>query len=183
MKSMTTKTLLAATMAALAVPSAASATGPGHDKHDDKGNRGAAAQKEQRSDDRGEHRGHRGASKARKAFVLSGVDASGLSVTDGKLGGGITLDPTSANRGARALLELTKAELAGEDTVTVGTAGDAVIVKYRGLTATDTLLPTDRVQIQGKVRGGVLDIRWVKVTRATATEAPAPAPAPTAPQG
>lgn len=192
MKSTTTKTLIAATMAALAVPSAASATGPGHDGHGDKASGGGAAQQEQRSEDRGErgdpgeergHRSERWLTKGRRSFVISGVDASGLAVTDGKLSGAITLDPTAANRGARVLLGLTKEELAGEDTVTFGTAGDTAVVKFRGLTATDALQPTDRVQVLGTIRKGVLDVRFVKVTRATTTEQPAPAPAPTTPQG
>lgn len=178
----TKKMIAAATMAALAVPTTALATGPGHD--DDHGKRGKGH--EQRSDDRGDRgergdRGHRGDSwvkRGRKAFVLTGVDASGLTVTDGKLTGAITLDPTAANRGARALLDLTKQEIAGEDTVSFGTAGDAVRVRYRGLTATDALQPTDRVSVLGKIRDGVLDLKAIKVSRAPADDEPAPAPSP-----
>lgn len=185
-------------MVALAVPGTALATGPGHD---DKGKHGGdrPGHAEHRGDrgDRGEHRGHgkhkgdKGARgwrsddwfrHGRKAFVVSGTDASGLTVTDGKLAGPITLDPQLVSRGAAKLLNLTKEQVRGEDTITFGTAGDAVLVKYKGLTATDALQPTDRVTVFGKVKDGTLDVKYVKVWRAKAqTPAPAPAPAPETP--
>ena len=106
-------------------------------------------------------------------FTVGGVDLSGLTVTDGKLAGALTLDPTSANKHARTLLKLSKADVAGEKTVELGTAGDAVRVKFHGLTATDSILPTDRVKVIGKVRGTTLDIRKITVKRGdTETEAP-----------
>ncbi len=165
-------TITAAALAALAMPSAALAHDPDHrGKSDDRGK----AESRHRGHDRDEqrsrggddrHEGHyKGWGKGRKAFVITGVDASGLSVTDGKLTGALTLDPTAANRAARKLLDLTKAEIAGEDTVSFGTAGDAVVVKYHNLTASDALQPTDRVKVFGKVRDGVLDIKFIKVHR------------------
>ncbi len=196
----TKKTIVAATVAALAVPGTALATGPGHDHHD--GDRGGSA--ESRGDrgdrgDRGKHRGHRHDhdrgdkgdrgwrgerwfKHGRKAFVVSGTDVSGLSVADGALAGPITLDPQIVSRGAAKLLNLTKEQVRGEDTITFGAAGDAVEVKYKGLTAADALQPTDRVTVFGKVRDGVLDVKHVKVWRAASTPAPQPAPAPPAPQ-
>lgn len=179
-------------MAALAVPGTALATGPGHDKHDHDRNGKAESH-----EDRGQHRGHDKHDKhdkgekgdrgwrgehwfkhGRKAFVVSGTDASGLTVTDGKLAGPITLDPQLVSRGAAKLLNLTKEQVRGEDTIAFGVAGDAVHVKYKGLTATDALQPTDRVTVFGKVRDGVLDVKHIKVWRAPATT-PAPAPTPT----
>ena len=107
-------------------------------------------------------------------FSLGGVDLTGLTVTDGKLAGALTLDPTSVNKHARTFLELSKADVKGEKTVPVGTAGDAVVVKFNGLTATDSILPTDRVKVTGKLVGGkTLDIRKITITRGeTETEAP-----------
>jgi hypothetical protein len=160
-----TKTTAAAAIAALTLPGAALA----HDgeKGRDHGQKHAA---EHRSDDRGDrgergkhgkrHRWHHG----RRAFVLAGVDATGLSVTDGKLAGPLTLDPLRANKKARRLLDLTKAEIRGEDTVTFGEAGDEVRVKYIGLPEGEAPQPTDVVMVFGKVRKGELNIKkiWVK---------------------
>ena len=150
--SMKTKTLTAVSIAALAVPGAALAEGKG--------------------------KGHGKSSKAKsthakkgpkaKAFVVKGVDAANLAVTDGKLAGPLTLDPTSANKHARVALELTKTELKGEDLVTFGEADDAVTIKYVGLQSTDALAPTDKVKVIGKVtRSGDLNIRKITVVRET----------------
>jgi hypothetical protein len=160
---MTTKTLIATTAAAtLALPGAALA-----DRPDDKP---AKPTKPAKAKGVG--------------FSVGGVDLSGLTVTDGKLAGALTLDPTSANKHARRFLELSKADVKGEKTVPVGTAGDAVIVKYRGLTATDTIQTTDRVKVVGKLVGGkTLDIRKITITRGetkTETEKPKPAETTTA---
>ena len=104
-------------------------------------------------------------------FSVGGVDLTGLTVTDGKLAGALTLDPTSVNKHARKFLELSKADVKGEKTVPVGTAGDAVLVKFNGLTSTDSILPTDRVKVIGKLVGGKsLDIRKITITRGDSTE-------------
>src|SRR4051794_4895681 len=79
-------------------------------------------------------------------FSLAGTKAQGLAVTDGKLTAPFTLDPKSANRWARTFLQLTKSDVRGDKTAELGTAGDAVIVKYVGLSSTDALQPTDRVK-------------------------------------
>jgi hypothetical protein len=160
--SMKTKTTTAAALAALAVPGAALAEKPAEPGKQGRDN--AAAQQNKTS----------GKAKQR-AIVVRGVDVAGLTVTDGKLAGAITLDPTSANRHARRVLELTKAELRGDDTITIGTAGDAVVVTYEGLSSSDELKATDVVKIKARrTRDGAIDIRKITVTRPTAeTEAPA----------
>jgi hypothetical protein len=149
---MTTKNIFAtAAVAALAFPAAASADRPA-----DKPAKPAKPSKTKSV-----------------GFAVGGVDLSGLTVTDGKLAGALTLDPTSANKHARTLLKLSKADVAGEKTVEVGTAGDAVRVRFNGLSATDSILPTDRVKVVGKVSGSTLNIRKVTVTRGdTQTDAP-----------
>ncbi len=168
-----TKTTAAAAIVALALPAAAIA-------HDDEKHRDHDKQRsEHRSDHRGEHGKHgehrkhgeqrkhgkrHGWKHGRRAFVLGGVDATGLTVTDGKLAGQLTLDPLFASKRARRLLDLTKDEIRGDDTVTFGTAGDAVRVKYKGLPEGEAPQPTDVVTVFGKVRDGELDIKkiWVK---------------------
>ena len=148
---MKTKTLTAVSIAALAVPGAALAEGKGHGKS------GKAKTT------------HAKKGPKAKAFTVKGVDAANLAVTDGKLAGPLTLDPTSANKHARVALTLTKTELRGEDTVTFGEAGDALRIKYVGLQSTDALQPTDKVKVIGKVtRSGDLDIRKITVVRETA---------------
>ena len=157
---MKTKTLTAVSIAALAVPGAALAEGKGkgHGKSQTKSSHAKKGPKA-------------------KAFTVKGVDAANLTVTDGKLAGPLTLDPTSANKHARTLLSLTKTELAGEDLATFGVADDAVKITYEGLTSTDALQPTDVVKVIGKVtKAGVLDIRKITVTREAPAEQPAPAP-------
>lgn len=169
---MSTKTKItsAAALAALALPTAALATdGPGKGRGHDRGGDGARSE-QHRGDDgrRGHHKGrHHGRHGGRHAFVVAGVSAAGLTVTDGRLAGPITLDPTAANRGAAKLLQLTREKLAGQDTVTFGTAGDGVRVQYKGLAATDALKPTDAVKVYGKVdrATGALDIKQIKVKR------------------
>jgi hypothetical protein len=105
-------------------------------------------------------------------FAVGGVDLSGLTVTDGKLAGPLTLDPTSANKHARTFLKLSKADVKSEKTVELGTAADAVLVKFHGLTATDALKPTDRVKVIGKISGETLNIRKITVSRKSETEKP-----------
>jgi hypothetical protein len=178
-----TKTTAAAAIAALALPTAAFATDPDHgrgdhrskdgDRHEQRDQRSGKNRSERRvedrrrsgADDRGKHKGrHHG----RKAFVLAGVDAANLSVSaDGKLAGPLTVDPLAANRGARKLLNLTKEQIAGEDTVAFGVAGDGVKVKYKGLVATDALQATDVVTVLGKVdrTSGALDIKKISIKR------------------
>ena len=161
-----TKTITAAAVAAaVALPTgalAADGKGKGHEKHGDTQAEHQPGHGKQKSKSKAGSKG--------KGFTLAGVDVANLNVTDGKLTAPIVIDPTSANRQARTLLKLTKDELRGEDTVEVGTADDAVVVKFRGLTATDTLLPTDVVKIQGKVdrRTGALDVKSIKVVREAA---------------
>ena len=150
---MKTKTLTAVSIAALAVPGAALAEGKGkgHGKSQTKSSHA---------------KGPKG-----KAFTIQGVDVSAIPVTDGKLTGALTLDPTSANKHARVALELTKAELKGEDTVSFGKADDAVLIKYVGLKSTDSLQPTDKVKVIGKVARSrdlnTLNIRKITVIRET----------------
>ena len=156
--SIKTKTTAAVTLAALALPGAALADGSDRAAEAHKKNSERKAQKAKKA--------HKG-----KAFVVKGVDAANLTVTDGALAGALTLDPTSANKHARKALELTKTELRGEDTVSFGTAGDKLRIKYEGLQSTDALLPTDEVKVIGKVnRQGQIDIRKITVERETADE-------------
>ena len=149
---MKTKTLTAVSIAALAVPGAALAEGKGkgHGKSQTKSSHA---------------KGPKG-----KAFTIQGVDVSAIPVTDGKLTGELTLDPTAANSHARKFFnpDLSKAALKGEDTVSFGKAGDEVIVRYVGLQSTDALAPTDKVKVIGKVtRSGDLNIRKITVIRKT----------------
>jgi len=155
---MNTKLIATSAAAALAFPAAAAAA----DKPADPGAQGKAKAADQQAKQKKQKQ-----QKAR-AFTLKGVDVANLTVTDGKLAGPVTLDPTSANRFARTFLDLTKAELKGEDTVTLGTAADAVRITYVGLTATDALQATDTLKVIGRVKDGVLDIRKLVVARETA---------------
>ena len=155
-----TKTTAVAALAALTLPAGALAHG---------GDRADQAHKT--NTERKSHKTHKAHKAHGKAFVVKGVDAANLTVTDGALAGPLTLDPTSANRHARRALELTKAELRGEDTVTFGTAGDKLVIRYVGLQSTDALAPTDVVKVIGKVnRAGVLDIRKITVKRGETAE-------------
>ena len=158
--SIKTKTTAAAALAALALPTAALAEGS-HGKSADAHKRHA------------EHQAQKSKRVKSKAFVVSGVDLANLAVnTESELTGPLTLDPTSANKHARKVLELTKTELRGEDTVTFGEADDKVVLRYVGLQSTDAILPTDRVKVIGKVnREGEIDIRKITVKRETETEA------------
>ena len=169
--SIKTKTTAAAALAVLAVPAAALA----HGKPDEERGQANADAKQQRNDDRrDDRRGHRG---HRRGFELKGIGVTGaLPLTDGKLTGAITLDPTQANKGARRFLELTRDELRGTDTVPVGTAGDAVRLRFKGLEEGAALLATDKVKVDGRlVRSGstqgsgattkTLDIRRITVVR------------------
>ena len=163
---MNTKLIATSAAAALAFPAAAAADQPAEPGAQGKAN--AAEQKAKQKKAKKQ--------KKTRSFTLKGVDVTGLTVTDGKLSGPVTLDPTSANRRARTLLDLTKAEIKGEDTVTLGTAADAVKISYNGLTATDALQPTDTLKVIGRVKDGTLDIRKLVVTREAAeteTEQPA----------
>ncbi len=152
--SIKTKTLAAAAIAALAVPGAALADGSA--KSHGKSSQAKSHQKA---------KGPKG-----KAFTIKGVDLANLAVdAEQKLTGPLTLDPTSANKHARAFLKLSKADLRGEKTVSLGTAADAVKVTYEGLTATDAIQATDVVKVIGKVSGTTLDIRKIVVTRGETT--------------
>ncbi len=158
---MKNKTLVLTAVAALAVPAAAQAKKP---EEPGKQGREKAAAKQEAQKPKG------------KSFTLKGTGLTALPVTDGALTGPLTLDPTSANKHARTLLTLTKAELRGTGTETIGEAGDKVVVKYEGLTATDALQATDVVKVLGKVVGGKLDVRTITVTREQAEEQPASQP-------
>lgn len=158
---MKTKTVALAAIAALALPAAAQAGKP---SEPGKQGKERAAQKKAAQKPKG------------KAFTLKGITSeTALPVADGALTGALTLDPTSANRHARSLLTLTKADIRGTSTETFGVTGDKVVVKYEGLEATDALTATDRVAVVGKVRrDGTLDIRKITVTREQAEEPAAP---------
>src|SRR4051812_3579728 len=105
-----TKTTTAAAIAALALPSAALAHdghGAGKSRSDD----GTTTQQQRGAEHANgtkDHGWHKGWTKGKRSFVLFGTKASGLSVTDGKLGGPITLDPRSGNKAARIFLKLTR---------------------------------------------------------------------------
>lgn len=158
---MKTKTLALTAVAALALPAAAQAKKPAEPGKQGRDN--AAAKQE--------------AKKAKsKQFTLKGTGLASLSVTDGTLSGALTLDPTSANKHARTLLTLTKADLRGTGTETFGVSGDKVDVRYDGLTATDALQATDVVKVVGKITGGQLDIRRITITREAPEQEQEPAP-------
>jgi hypothetical protein len=179
----TRKTLTAAAVAALAAPSAALATDGDRHHHRHHGDhKHAGEHKSQKS-----HKGHQGKAadrrghgarhkrkgwkkkhrRAHRAFVLIGVKASGLDVTGGKLAGPVTLDPVAANRKARKVLELTREVLRGEDTIQVGTAGDEVKLKLKGVESAAAIQPADVVKISGTVdrKTGALDIKHIHVKR------------------
>jgi hypothetical protein len=175
------KITTAAALAALTVPAAAFGHGGGDGDGKNRGEERSKAAQEQRSsrgDDRrrggSEHRGkHKGWHHGRRGFVVAGVDGANVPTADGPLAGPITLDPVRANRGAKKFLELTKTELRGEDTVTFGTAGDQVDVRYIGL-APGPVQPTDIVLVKGKLRRQegsatkTLDIKKIVVLRKSA---------------
>ena len=158
--SIKTKTMTAAALAALAVPAAALADGSERSAEAHKKNSERKAQK---------------TTPKTRAFVVQGVGVTGvLPVADKKLNGALTLDPTSANKHARKVLDtdgLTKAELKSTKTVTFGETGDAVLVRYVGLPADSALQATDRVKVIGKVaRSGdksTINIRKITVKRET----------------
>ena len=155
--SIKTKTMTAAALAALAVPAAALADGSERSAEAHKKNSERKAQK---------------TTPKSKAFVVQGVSLSGLAVDgDKKLTGALTLDPTSANKHARKVLDtdgLTKTELRSTKTVSFGETGDAVVLRYVGLQSTDAIQPTDRVKVIGKVaRDGKINIRKITVKRET----------------
>ena len=154
---MKTKTLALTAVAALALPVAAQGAKP---EEPGKQGREKAAERKAAQKPKG------------KAFVVKGTTAeTALPVADGALTGALTLDPASANKHARKLLTLTKAELRSDSTETFGESGDAVVVKYAGLESTDALTSTDRIKVVGKVlRDGTLDIRRIKVVREVAEE-------------
>jgi hypothetical protein len=169
---MKTRTLALTAVAALALPGAALAAKPDQvGKPEDAGKQGhekAAATKGAEKSAAAKAKAEAKEKKAKgKGFALKGVGLATLPVADGALTGELTLDPTSANKHARTLLELSKDDLGGTATETFGTTGDEVVVKYVGLTATDALSATDRVKVLGKVAGGELDIRSIKITRTT----------------
>src|SRR5688572_13030934 len=138
---MNSKSLALAAVAALALPGAALAAKPA-----DPGSKGqeksAAAKAKPKP-----------AKKTKGVgFAIKGTTAApALPVADGALTGPVTLDPSSANKHARGLLTLTKADLAGTATEDVGVAGDKVEVEYVGLSETDALTATDVVKVVGKV--------------------------------
>ena len=162
---MKNKTLALTAVAALALPAAAQAAKPAEPGK--QGRDTAAAKQKPATDKAKKQKG--------KAFTLKGIGLTELAVTDGALTGALTLDPTSANKHARTLLTLSKDDLRGTGTETFGESGDAVVVRYVGLSATDALQSTDVVKVRGKVKGGELDIRKITVKRESADE-PAPAP-------
>ena len=87
-------------------------------------------------------------------FTARGVGLTALPVdADGVLTGPLELDLTSANKHARSFLGLSVAAIEDStDLVALGEAGDAVIVRYDGLTADDALLPTDEIVVIGRAR-------------------------------
>jgi hypothetical protein len=167
---MKNKTLALTAIAALAVPAAAQASKPAEPG---KQGRDTAAQKQ----------AEKKPAKAKGVgFTVQGTGLSALPVADGALTGPLTLDPVAVNKHARTLLTLTQADLDGTGTESFGVAGDKVIVKFNGLTATDALQATDVVKVVGKVtrtgKGkaktlGTLDIRKITITREAAPEQPA----------
>ena len=161
---MKTKTLALTAVAALALPGAAFAAKP--EEPGKQGKEKAAATKGADKSASAKAKAKAKDKKAKgKSFTLKGVGLAALPVADGALTGELTLDPTSANKHARTLLELSKTDLRGTATETFGVTGDEVVVKYVGLSETDALQPTDRVKVIGKVVGGELDIRKIKVAR------------------
>ena len=166
---MKNRTIALSALAALALPGAAFAAKP--EEPGKQGRDTAAAKQEAHKPADAGKSGDAGQSKAKgpkgKAFTLKGVGLAELPVADGKLTGALTLDPTSANKHARTLLDLSKADLRGTATETFGETGDGVKVSYVGLESTDALAATDRVKVIGKVVEGKLDIRTIKVKRAS----------------
>ena len=163
-------------IAALAVPAAAVA----NDDHQKKGKSQQAKSQKAKSQ------------KAKKSkgvgFTVSGTELTGLNVTDGKAAGPFTLDLTSANKHARTFLNVTPAQIQGDDTTSIPVqTDDSFRLRLNGVTdgadAGTTVdladvLPTDRVKVIGKVtrvRKGdttttrVLNIKKITVTRKSAS--------------
>lgn len=171
---MNTKLITAAALAALAVPTVAQAKKP--DDAGDKGRTTAAAKK---------------AGKASKGkgvgFVVAGtlVDPAGVDVAAKSVALPLSLDLTSANRHARAVLgsDVTREFVAGDGQKAVGAEGDAFRVRFVGFDAGEPAAAGDRVKVAGKVtrvkKGGtaprVVDVRKVTVFDAD--------PAPEQPDG
>ncbi len=153
------KTAVAAALTALAVPAAAQAHRP-----DDAGERGLATAEQKRA---GHDKTKDARGTQRVGFALSGVGVTGLSASEGKLTGPFTLDPTSANKAARKLLEIDRTFIKGTETTSVpAVAGDEVKLRLVGLTDASQIQPTDRVKVIGKVtRDGELNIRKITVKR------------------
>ena len=169
---MKTKTIALTAVAALALPAAAAQAG----KPEEPGKQGrdTAAAKQEAAKERGAEQKAR-EKKAKKpkgkGFTLKGAGLTGaLPVADGALTGTLTLDPKSANKHARTLLDLSKADLRGTATSTFGETGDEVLVKYVGLSSTDALEASDRVKVVGRVTDGTLDIRRIMVKRESAED-------------
>jgi hypothetical protein len=176
MSKKTTAILTTAGFAIFATPALAEQP----DEPGKKGRETAAAQQVKQAEKRAEQQAKKDAKskKAKKAkgvgFTLSGTGLTSLPVADGALTGPLTLDVISANKHARTLLSLDQTAIAGTTTFPVGSSGDAVLVRFEGLTATDALQATDTVKVIGKVtrvRKGdettvrTLDIRKLVVTR------------------
>lgn len=168
--SIKTKTTTVAALAALTFPAAALAHGGDKDKQPGGDRAGAADHRGHQHGHKGGKGKHHGWGHGRRAFFLAGTEATGLSVVDGKLASPITLDPQIASAKALKALGIDRAKVKGEDTVAVGTAGDAVEVKYKGLAPTDPIAPTDHVAIFAKTDRvtGAIDIKKIKVWRKTA---------------
>src|SRR5688500_16832168 len=168
---MKTKTLALTAIAALALPAAPKAPKPAEPGKE--GREKAASKKADQTPKKAKGIG----------ATVKGTGLTALPVADGALNGTLSLDPTSANKHARTLLGLSTEDVEGTVvTQPFGVAGDAVRVKYVGLTATDALQATDVVKVQGKVtrtgKGkaktlGTLDIRRITITREAPEEEPA----------
>ena len=186
------KTAVAAALTALAVPSAAVAdhrepTDRGHGNDRSEQDRGDS-QRQNQNRSRHQNRNRRG--KQSVGFSLSGTGLSGLSGSTLALP--LTLDVTSANRHARRLLELTRADIQGSGTETFGASSDTFLLRFAGITDGNNdgtvdladVLATDRVKVIGKVTRtrtrdedgdrttsyGGLNIRKIVISRASAED-------------
>ena len=102
----------------------------------------------------------------------TGLDASALTIADGKADGTLTLDVLKANRHARRFLEITTLPSSDEQ---LKLTADKVKLRLVRVTDLASVQPTDRVRIQGRVikprkrcattTTPTLDIRRITVVR------------------
>ena len=101
-----------------------------------------------------------------KAFTLKGIGLTALPVTDGALTGALTLDPTSANKHARTLLDLSRRTSAAPRPRPSARPATRSSSSTSASPRPTRSQATDVVKVIGKVVERQLDIRKITVKRA-----------------